>query len=212
MMMSDLPMNAEARHILTVGHSNQSLDSFLKLIERHAVEAVIDTRSYPVSRFAPHFNRPCVEAALEDRGIKYRFWGPELGGRPQGHEFYDEEGRVLYWRVAEAPLFLRGIEKVLRGLAKHRVVLLCSEENPAGCHRRLLIGRVLASRGVVVEHIRGSGRIERETAWLPGNEQSSRLQEQLSLFSERPAVSEDKEWKSVQSVLRRNRPLTSSTH
>src|SRR5256885_6167035 len=31
---------------------------------------------------------------------------------------------------------------------------LCSEEDPAGCHRHLLIGRVLAVRGTELKHVR----------------------------------------------------------
>jgi len=41
--------------------------------------------------------------------MKYLFMGKELGGRPDGDEFYDSEGHVLYWRVAESHLFLDGI-------------------------------------------------------------------------------------------------------
>ena len=35
--------------------------------------------------------------------------------------------------------------------------MLCAEEDPTGCHRRLLVARVLAGQGVAVTHIRGNG-------------------------------------------------------
>ena len=88
--------------------------------------------------------------------------GRELGGRPAGAEFYDQEGHVLYSRVAESSLFLEGLERLQEGLREFRLALLCSEENPAACHRRLLVGRVLAERGVAIDHIRGDGRLQSE--------------------------------------------------
>jgi len=41
---------------------------------------------------------------------------------------------------------------------------MCAEENPASCHRRLLVARTLVRRGVAVRHIRGTGAIETEDA------------------------------------------------
>ena len=43
-----------------------------------------------------------------------------------------------------------------------RIALLCAEEDPARCHRHLLIGPVLQQRGVPVCHIRRDGRTETE--------------------------------------------------
>jgi uncharacterized protein (DUF488 family) len=40
--------------------------------------------------------------------------------------------------------------------------MLCSEEDPRICHRRLLVGRVLTTRGIPVRHIRGDGSVVRE--------------------------------------------------
>jgi uncharacterized protein (DUF488 family) len=90
------------------------------------------------------------------------FLGKELGGRPESSEFYDAEGFVLYSRIAESPLFLEGIERLITGITTYRVALMCGEENPANCHRRLLVGRVLAKRGVSVRHIRGDGTVQDE--------------------------------------------------
>ena len=37
---------------------------------------------------------------------------------------------------------------------------MCSEEDPAVCHRHLLVGRVLAGEGLTLRHIRGDGRLQ----------------------------------------------------
>jgi uncharacterized protein (DUF488 family) len=90
------------------------------------------------------------------------------------------------------------LARLEKGLRQSVVAVLCAEENPAGCHRRLLVSRVLAERGVVmVQHIRGDGRLQTE-----GELQDA----QLSLFdgTEEPA------WKSIPSVLLKKRQSSSS--
>ncbi len=148
--------------LYTIGHSNHTLDAFLDLLILHTIEVLIDTRSAPYSRFAPQFNKDALKAAVLGQGIKYGFYGKELGGRPDGEEFYDAQGHVLYGEVAQSPLFQEGLARVMSGAEKYRVALLCSEEDPNICHRRLLIVRVLDTRGVSVTHIRGDGRLESE--------------------------------------------------
>ena len=37
------------------------------------------------------------------------------------------------------------------------VVIMCAEENPARCHRKLLVGAALEARGVELRHIRKDG-------------------------------------------------------
>src|SRR5947209_5869026 len=130
--------------LFSVGHSNHPLEKFIELLRSQQIEVLADVRSHPFSRFAPHFNGPSLAGALEAAGIRYLFLGKELGGRPVGEEFYDEEGRVLYNRLAASPLFRSGVERLRSGMRRYRVALMCSEENPDVCHRHLLIGRVLA--------------------------------------------------------------------
>jgi uncharacterized protein (DUF488 family) len=150
------------QRIFTIGHSNHPLDKFLSLLKAHGVEVLVDIRSHPYSKHAPHFDSRNLKAGVANAGMKYLFLGKELGGRPQGEEFYDAEGYVLYSRVAEAPFFLEGISRLETGIQQYRVAIMRSEENPVGCHRRLLVGRVLAGRGAVIYHIRGNGRVQTE--------------------------------------------------
>lgn len=169
-----------APHLYTVGHSNVTLESFLRLLQRHHIEAVADVRTRPRSRYVPHFDAGPLREALARCAIGYVPLGRELGGRPEGDEFYDEKDRVLYGRLAASPAFQRGIDRILGGAASYRLALLCSEENPSRCHRHLLIGRVLRERGVEVSHIRGDGRLETE-ADLAAREASD--SPQLTLFT-----------------------------
>jgi hypothetical protein len=148
--------------IYTIGHSNHSSETFLHLLKSHGIQVLIDTRSAPFSRYSPQFNRDSLKAAVQEAGIKYGFYGRHLGGRPDNEAFYDETGRVVYSQVAKSFLFNEGMERLTRGLQKFRTALLCSEEDPNICHRRLLVSRVLFEQGIDVYHIRGDGRLESE--------------------------------------------------
>lgn len=192
---------ADTRSIYTIGHSNHSLEAFLELLKGHSIDVVVDTRTQPYSAYSPHFTRRPLEDALAAAGFKYLFLGKELGGRPEGSEFYDDDGRVLYFQLAESPLFLAGVARLENGMAKYRIALLCSEEDPQVCHRQLLVGRVLSRRGVVIHHIRGDGRIETITPEVAAERRSQ------TFFS----FGEDNAWKSLRSVLPRKAPPSSSS-
>lgn len=185
--------------VFTIGHSNHTVEHFLSLLKAHEVQVVVDTRSQPYSKYATQFDHDALRVALQDAGIRYLYLGRELGGRPEGDEFYDDEGHVLYDRVAATCLFQEGLARLERGIREYNVAMLCAEENPAECHRRLLVGRMLLDRGVRVEHIRGDGRIETEEEFAA---QTDPDRDQLSLFGK----AEAEPWKSIPSVLRKKRP------
>jgi uncharacterized protein (DUF488 family) len=149
--------------LFTIGHSNLALDDFLGLLRQHGIQAVADVRTVPRSRYVPHFNAGQLRDALARYDLSYLPFGRELGGRPESTGFYDAQGHVLYGRLAASPAFQQGIGRVLASARTQRVALLCSEEDPARCHRHVLIGRVLGERGVVVTHIRRDGHVEAES-------------------------------------------------
>jgi uncharacterized protein (DUF488 family) len=190
--------------ILTIGHSNHPLDRFLDLLRLHVVEVVVDTRSHPVSKYVPQYDSANLRRALPDVGIQYVFMGRELGGRPQGDQFYDPGGHVLYDKVAESTLFLQGIARLEKGMQSHKVALLCSEEDPVACHRRLLVSRVLEQRGVRIAHIRGDGRLQAEVELAAEPETGDDAQ--LALFD----YQEEPQWKSIPSVSQKRRQNSSS--
>lgn len=188
--------------IYTIGHSNVPLAEFLARLDRHAIDVVADVRSRPFARYATHFDAAPLKAAIEAAGRRYLFLGRELGGRPEGGAFYDAEGHVRYDRVAATPFFRAGIDRLERGITRYRVALMCSEGDPAACHRHLLIGRVLADRGIVVRHVGPDGEILRE----PDRAEAGATAGQMTLFDDREVTP----WRSIRSVSPRNRPPSSS--
>ena len=187
--------------VYTVGHSNHTLPLFLDLLHHYAIDVLVDTRSRPHSTYVPHFNHEILRPAIAGAGLRFVFLGSELGGRPDGSEYYDEKGHVRYDLVAQRADFLKGVAKLEKGAVSHKIVMLCSEENPANCHRRLLIGRVLSERGTHVLHIRGDGSLQTE-AELEAAEAGENESGQQALFD----VEEGRTWKSTQSVLRKKPP------
>ena len=157
-------MTAGAMSVLTIGHSNASLGDFLGLLDGHAVEVVVDVRSSPSSRYSPHFSGEQLRRALSLTSHRYLFMGDVLGGRPADPGHYDADGFVRYDLVAGSALFQGGLDRLVDGTARFRVALMCSEEDPVSCHRRRLVARALAARGITAQHIRKDGHIETERA------------------------------------------------
>lgn len=159
---------------------------------------LVDVRSHPNSRFNPHFNCRRLAVSLPNAEIRYLLMGDRLGGRPAEPRFRDEQGRALYNLMAESPEFLAGIERLKACVDQYRVAILCSEENPAVCHRYLLVTRVIRTRGVHIQHIRGDGRIEQDEDLQPSSRQGM-------LFDE----SGQDSWKSIRPVTAKPRPPNS---
>jgi uncharacterized protein (DUF488 family) len=181
--------------LFTIGHSNHSPQDFIKLLNKHRVEVVADVRSWPHSRHAPWADAERLRDLLLANGVRYTALGEQLGGRPRAENLYDATGHVLYGRVAGTEKFRQGIERLKGGLARWRVAVMCSEENPEACHRRLLIAKVLLEHGVRVWHIRRNGCLQHEGGVGPPDG---------TLFT-----TEDDWWRSTQSALRKRPHATS---
>ncbi len=191
--------------IYTIGHSSHSAEHFVELLGQHGIEVLVDTRSAPYSRYSPQFDRESLRESIAAAGMKYLFLGDRIGGRPRDESDYDDKGRARYGKMGKDKDFLEAIARLEHGAADFRVALMCSEEDPAHCHRRLLIGRVLAERGTELLHIRGDGQVQDEAAVVAASGKLLTVT-QPALFSD---LDEDK-WRSTASVLPKNRQPSSS--
>jgi uncharacterized protein (DUF488 family) len=187
--------------VWTVGHSNHRFDDFAQLVLGHRIEFLVDVRSYPYSRYAPHFNRDELDAGLTRLGVRYLFLGEDLGGRPTREEHYDTEGHALYGPMSEEASFRMAVDRLIDGAHRYRIALVCSEGDPHDCHRRLLVGKILSDRGVELRHILPDGTIRAELSveLSAGDGQCSFLDV------------EQTPWRSTQSVSHRRRLSTSSS-
>lgn len=156
--------------LYTIGHSHQSLDKLIQLLEDRGIRLLVDVRSAPYSRYSPQFNKENLESQLLRRGIQYAFAGKYLGGRPTDPGCYksrqlpgdgaDYLHEVDYPEVMKREWFRRGIVRLLELGSEQTTAILCSEEDPTHCHRHHLIARYLRVNypDVKIIHLRSDGR------------------------------------------------------
>ncbi len=151
-------MSKQKNTIYTIGHSNHEMKKFLELLKQYDVEVVVDVRSSPYSKFSPQFNKDTLKTALLHNNIKYLFLGGELGARPDDRGCY-VGNHVSFERLKKTAAFQQGIERLLMGMNDHEICLMCSEKEPIGCHRTILVSRVLVENGVTVQHVLENGKV-----------------------------------------------------
>ncbi len=151
--------------VLTIGHSNRSMEDFLALLQEFEVRALVDIRRFSSSRKFPHFNRGSLQEELAGNQIGYS-WIEPLGGRRQGasgqvspNEGLENIGFRNYADYMMTGEFRSGIEGLL-GIARcQQTAVMCAEKLFWSCHRRLLAD-YLHAQGVVVQHILEPRRIQ----------------------------------------------------
>jgi uncharacterized protein (DUF488 family) len=148
---------------LTIGHSNLPADQFLSRLKAHGVTAIADVRSVPFSRRFPWFSSRTLSERLQSKGIAYVTMGDALGGRPTSPALYCD-GIADYEAMAGTAEFRAGLDRVMAAMMRYRVCLMCAEREPLDCHRCLLVGRAITSRGYSIGHILGDGSIEPHSA------------------------------------------------
>jgi len=147
--------------IHTIGHSNHSPETFLRLLTQAKIEVLVDIRSNPGSPWAPYANPRVLERILRAVGIQYLFLGDILGGQPDDPDCYNPQtGKADYKEMQKKEFFKRGINRLLEAMKTYRICVMCAEENPSSCHRNLLISESLRREDVKILHIRGTGQIQ----------------------------------------------------
>jgi uncharacterized protein (DUF488 family) len=159
--------NSDKQVIYTIGHSNITASALIALLRQYKIQVLVDVRSSPYSQYSPQYNRELLAKTLIEAGVEYRFAGDYLGGRPKDPTCYKTkqlpEGKADYLHIVDYPtvmekeFFNKGIQRLLDIAKNNRVVIMCSEENPAQCHRHHLIGKYLVGKGINVLHIRADG-------------------------------------------------------
>ncbi len=137
--------------LYTIGHSNHTLDEFLRLLNTHFVNCVVDVRSVAASSHYPQFNQEPLGWFLREKNIDYQFFGRELGARRM--DCINQDGLVDFERAIYTTLFQNGVNKLMRLFDTRTVTLMCSEAEPLECHRFALVARYFHEHGVEVFHI-----------------------------------------------------------
>jgi uncharacterized protein (DUF488 family) len=149
-------------NVYTAGHSTSSLEQFVELLVSSGIDVVVDVRSKPRSRLS-HFDMVPLQEAVEDAGMTYRFAGDRLGGVPRDPRVQArwKQGHldpVIVAHLRSTDEWTDGVAEVARLLrAGKNVCLICSEADPAECHRTAVALDVADAAGATVTHLRVSG-------------------------------------------------------
>ena len=167
--------------LYTIGHSSHTWEDFAPLLLDNEIELLVDIRSNPVSRFAPFANHRTLPDLLESVGIDYEFMGGPLGGKPADRTMYDPKGKPDYRRMRSLDDFQDAIEQLVGMASRRQTVILCSEEDPSQCHRRLLLGPSLEAASCDLLHIRGDGSVQKNEQLSAGRKYGQQLQGTLPI-------------------------------
>jgi uncharacterized protein (DUF488 family) len=136
--------------IYTIGTSTRTIEDFISLCRKFKLQAVVDVRRFPVSKF-DHFKKDNFALELHRKGMRYFYLGDVLGGfREKGYEEH-----------THTPEFIKGIEKLKEIASEFTTAFICAEKFPWRCHRRFIALR-LVQDGWRVIHI-----LDEEKTWEP---------------------------------------------
>ncbi len=142
--------------IATIGHGSRSFGELTTALIEHGVGFIVDVRSVPYSRHAPDFTKDRLLHLCAEMNLGYRWLGDRLGGRPEDPKLW-RDGKPDLEAIAAGEAFSAGITELEGLAAAGKLVLLCAEADPSGCHRTSLIAPELERRGYHVEHILTDG-------------------------------------------------------
>lgn len=156
------------KNIFTIGYGGRQFDDFTTLLFAYRIDAILDIRSTPFSRFQPQYSKNNLQPLLLQHGIKYLYMGDKLGGKPKAKMFYNNIGQLNCDLITITKSYQNAIDEVISLAAiNENICLLCSELKPDNCHRKTLVGQSLLKRGVVVNHIDEQGELAEHTYNYP---------------------------------------------
>lgn len=144
--------------IFLIGHSTRTAESFVRILEAHSVDLLVDIRTIPKSRHNPQFNKEELERTLKDHKIGYLHMKGLGGLRHPAKNSVNMGWRNDSFRgfadYMQTPEFACSVDELVLQSKEHRVAVMCAEGNPFRCHRSL-VGDALLVRNVTPFHISG---------------------------------------------------------
>ena len=140
--------------ILTIGHSNYSMERFLQMLRYFNINCVVDIRGTPYSKYNVQFDKEALKYTLNKEGFVYIYMAKEFAAKRENKVSYNQEGYSDFEEVVKEEDFIKGIERLKNGCRKgYKIVLLGAMQNPIRCHRAILLGRELIKNGFNLRHI-----------------------------------------------------------
>lgn len=149
------------KKIFTIGYAGyrENINGFLNDLIKNNINVLIDVRSSPYSAQFPEFNKEVFGKYLANKNIIYGNYPDEFGAKQTDSKYYselDDDGlKIDYDKFVRSDKFITGVEKLNKIYStNHIVAIMCSEKDPAACHRAIMIGKSLCNdHGFEVVHI-----------------------------------------------------------
>jgi uncharacterized protein (DUF488 family) len=145
------------KRIYTIGFTKKSLEKFITLLKQGVVTKVIDIRLNNTSQLAGFAKGKDLEFLLKE-GFGIRYEHMPIFAPTQ--EILDSYRKNKDWDIYQNKylqlLKSRDILKVKKSLLKENntICLLCSEDSPDKCHRRLLVEYLKSeNQGLEIMHL-----------------------------------------------------------
>ncbi len=138
--------------LYTVGYEHEPQAAVIARLKAAGVIKVVDVRAVASSRRAG-FSKTVLGASLEAAGIGYRHLrdlGTPKAGREAARKGRIAEMRAIFEAHLETPAAGLALEQAMAESLAQPVALLCYEADAAGCHRRIVAGRIHARTGAPV--------------------------------------------------------------
>lgn len=163
----------------SIGHSNHSLEDFIKLLQLHQIRLLVDVRSSPYCKYATWFNKSELSKAVEENSMEYLYLGKGLGGYPSNPEYITATGKIDYKKYAQSREYMDALQFLIEEGIGKKTAIMCAEADPRQCHRHMLITKSLLEKDIGITHILADGTLN-----YPNLEEFSQQTQQLSLFED----------------------------
>ena len=141
--------------VFTIGFTRKSARQFFTLLEKAGVKRVVDVRLNNVSQLAGFAKKEDLQFFLERFGMGYVHLPILAPTQEMLDAFKKEKGPWTdYEKKFLALMAARRIETAVEKETLHEGCLLCSEDTPEHCHRRLVVEYLRSHwKGLDVTHL-----------------------------------------------------------
>jgi uncharacterized protein (DUF488 family) len=141
--------------LTTIGYERADLDSFIATLRASSVECVIDVRELPLSR-KRGFSKTALREALVNVGIRYvhlKSLGDPKPGREAARAGRFDEFYKIYRKHLATPEAQIALAQAGATVLTAKCCLLCYEQSPEHCHRKVVAESLSHAYNVDVRHL-----------------------------------------------------------
>lgn len=141
--------------LATIGYESAPQARVIETLRAAGVQVLIDVRAVAASRRAG-FSKGLLSSSLLDAGIEYvhlRELGTPKEGRMAARKGRTAEMRTIFEAHLEEPKAQLQLAQAIEIAKAKKAALLCYEADHRGCHRSIVVERMLEAADFQVENL-----------------------------------------------------------